>query len=86
MYCMPPNIGFPGTTYAYINSGMSIYNNNWCSSVSAQVHEVGHNLNVAHTGEGNDEYGDETGLMGIGYIADDTRACYKLRTCFNWDG
>jgi hypothetical protein len=43
MFCQPP-----GTTgwiaYAYINSWNSYYNNDWCRYVSAQLHEVGHNL------------------------------------------
>lgn len=46
MYCIPPGSS-PGTNwvaYAYINSWKSFYNNNWCSYVSVQMHEVGHNL------------------------------------------
>jgi hypothetical protein len=43
MFCQPG-----GTTgwiaYAYINSWNSYYNNNWCQYVSAQLHEVGHNI------------------------------------------
>lgn len=38
---------------------------------SAQMHELGHNLNFAHSGEGDEErdgknwqYEDETGMMG----------------------
>ncbi len=31
--------------------------------VSAQVHEVGHNLGLAHAGEGDFAYGDTTGMM-----------------------
>ena len=33
-------------------------------SVSAQMHELGHNLNLAHAGEGSDPYGDQSGMMG----------------------
>ena len=47
MYCMPPDT-FSGVAYAYINSWNSIYNDEWCSKLSAQMHEVGHNLNLGH--------------------------------------
>ena len=32
--------------------------------VSSTVHEVGHNLGLAHSGDGNLEYGDQSGMMG----------------------
>jgi hypothetical protein len=31
--------------------------------MSGQVHEVGHNLGLAHSGEGTVAYGDQTGMM-----------------------
>ena len=47
MYCLPPGT-FSGVAYAYIDSWNSIYNDEWCSKLSAQMHEVGHNLNLGH--------------------------------------
>ena len=47
MYCLPPGT-FDSVAYAYIDSWNSIYNDEWCSSLSAQMHEVGHNLNLGH--------------------------------------
>jgi len=32
--------------YAYVNSWLTVYNNNYCNYVSAQMHELGHNLNL----------------------------------------
>ena len=49
---------------AFLDSWDSIYNDVSCRSASTQVHEIGHNLNLDHSGDGNDEYEDETGLMG----------------------
>ena len=43
---------------------MSIYSDEWCSSVSAGMHEIGHTLALQHAGE-NAEYDDETGQMGF---------------------
>jgi hypothetical protein len=45
MYCLPPGT-FNGLAYAYLNGFRSVYNDSWCSSVSVQVHEMGHNLNL----------------------------------------
>jgi hypothetical protein len=42
-----------------MNSWMSVYKNDWCNYVSAQLHEVGHNLNLGHASEGSAEYGDQ---------------------------
>ena len=42
MYCLPPNTFVNGGIgYAYINSWNSVYNDNWCTYVSIQMHELG---------------------------------------------
>lgn len=43
MFCMPPGTGV-WLAYAFVNDQFSFYNNKWCSYVSGQLHEVGHNL------------------------------------------
>ena len=39
MYCLPPNT-MSGIAYAFVNSWMSVYSNQWCTYPSAQMHEV----------------------------------------------
>jgi hypothetical protein len=39
MYCLPTGV-MTGIAYAYINSWNSVYTNEWCNYVSAQMHEV----------------------------------------------
>ncbi len=39
MYCLPSGTML-GIAYAYINSWSSVFSNEWCSYVSAQMHEV----------------------------------------------
>jgi len=42
------------------------------------MHEVGNNINLAHSGEGGTEYADQSGMMGY--------SCSKLEgpvMCFN---
>eukprot|EP00536_Pseudo-nitzschia_multiseries_P003495 jgi/Psemu1/7912/gm1.7912_g len=81
MICMPPGVTVvnpqgavtdkytafvPGDKpYAFF---LSIYNDEWCTSLSAGMHEVGHNLGLNHAGENMNgifaQYEDETGMMG----------------------
>ena len=77
MFCIPPGTG-DWIAYAYINRFDSYFNDKWCSSVSTQVHEVGHNLGLAHSGEGSSSYGDQSGMMGFSYEMDDAP-----EMCFN---
>ena len=77
MYCLPPNT-MQGIAYATINSWNSVYSNEWCTYVSAQVHEIGHNLNLAHSNERGIEYDDRSGLMGFSYpFSDAPQMCFN---------
>eukprot|EP00536_Pseudo-nitzschia_multiseries_P014124 jgi/Psemu1/37652/gm1.37652_g len=92
LYCMPPGTG-DWVAYAFVNHKFSFYNNKWCSSVSSQLHEVGHNLGLGHSGEyewesdpesegGEDElvyksYADASGVMGFTYSRDDQQICFN---------
>jgi hypothetical protein len=71
MLCLPPGTMGSWIAFAYANHWLSIYNNQWCGRVSTQMHEIGHNLGLAHSGVGDDPYGDKSGWMGLSYIDDD---------------
>jgi hypothetical protein len=85
MICQPPGT-YKGSSdntgwlaYAWIDYHISVYNDYWCNSVSAQMHEVGHNLGLLHSGKkGGVEYADTSGMMGYSYNYDDIPAM-----CFN---
>ena len=49
-----------------------------CNYVSAQLHEIGHNLNLAHSNEGTTTYADQSGMMGYSYSSESSP-----RMCFN---
>jgi len=72
-----------GIAFAWINSWASVYANEWCHQYSAvQMHEVGHNLGLGHSGEGDisvgtNEYADQSGNMGFSYAEDDTYMCFN---------
>ena len=63
MICVPPGTAGSWIAYAYVDWYLSVYNNDWCNYVSAQMHEIGHNLNLGHSGEGTQEYGDQSGMV-----------------------
>ena len=46
MLCMPSGTMGNSIAYAYVNSWLSVYNDSWCDSPSAQVHEVRHILTL----------------------------------------
>jgi hypothetical protein len=60
MYCFPA--GTMHGAYAYVNHWMSVYSNKECESLSTQMHEMGHNLNLGHANE-KGSYKDETGMV-----------------------
>ena len=86
--CIPPGTSGGWIAYAYINHWLSVYNDRWCEYPSGQMHELGHNLNLAHSGEGA-TYDDQSGMMGYsvstapGSIT--LHACRVLRRSANLD-
>ncbi|KAL7449014.1 hypothetical protein ACHAWC_001121, partial [Mediolabrus comicus] len=78
MLCLPPGTSGGWIGYAYVNWYLSVFNDNWCTYLSIQMHEIGHNLNLAHSGEGTNQYGDQTAMMGYSYSQND-----GPKMCFN---
>lgn len=46
------------------------------------MHELGHNLGVAHASEGTDNYGDQTGFMGYSYSQDTQNMCFNAANMY----
>jgi len=69
MFVLDPSINL--LAYAYINWKYSVFQDLWAARPSALIHELGHNLGYLHSGEGNDQYGDQSGLMGYSYSSDE---------------
>ncbi|CAJ1954133.1 unnamed protein product [Cylindrotheca closterium] len=77
MYCLPKG-NYNGVGFAIMNGGLSVFNDKLCTSVSTQMHEIGHNLNLGHSGIGTEKYGDQSCMMGYSY-----RSSEAPKMCFN---
>jgi len=78
MVCIPPGTSGGWIAYAWLNWYLSVYNDVWCNFPSGQMHEIGHNLGLHHSGEGTAEYADQSGMMGYSYSSDE-----GPEMCFN---
>jgi hypothetical protein len=76
IFCFPPG-RYDFRAFAYANHKYTFYNNKWCGAVAAQMHEIGHNLGLGHSGGLLDPYGDGTGLMGINPGTRDVEICFN---------
>lgn len=73
---------FPANTFvanAEIGRPICVFSYQWLSSISAYMHEMGHNINLRHSGKGSSEpYGDNTGYMGVS-----NPKAYGPQKCYN---
>jgi len=73
MFCMPiGTISRANNSTNWVSSTTilgqySYYNQNFCTSLSAKMHEIGHNLGLQHSSEDVYEYGDQSCMMGSSY-------------------
>jgi len=77
LMCVPPGTG-NWVASAGMNHWRSQYNAEWCISLTATVHELGHTIGLLHSNENGVKYGDATGYMAKGY-----RDPYGPLRCFN---
>jgi len=77
MFCVPPGV-WDWSASANVGLKFTWYNNNACNLPSFQMHEVGHNLGLDHSGiDGKGKYADRMGYMGSSDRREDTRKCYN---------
>ena len=75
--CVPSGTG-SWVASAGVRHWRTQFNNEWTRSLSANMHELGHNIGLLHANQNREEYADSTGYMGRSY----THARWPLR-CFN---
>eukprot|EP00532_Pseudo-nitzschia_australis_P017930 CAMPEP_0168311256 /NCGR_PEP_ID=MMETSP0142_2-20121227/67271_1 /TAXON_ID=44445 /ORGANISM="Pseudo-nitzschia australis, Strain 10249 10 AB" /LENGTH=720 /DNA_ID=CAMNT_0008264151 /DNA_START=333 /DNA_END=2492 /DNA_ORIENTATION=+ len=80
-FVFPPGSVGSWVASAYTTGKFSFYNNEAGSGVAFQVHEVGHNLGLAHSGAST-EYNDKTGMMGSSFGDDDFYMCFNPAKSF----
>ena len=71
MYAIPPGTADSWIAFGYFNYFLTVYNDNWATTVSSQMHEIGHNFYLNHSSEGGNSYADQQGMMGYSYNQDD---------------
>ncbi len=73
---------FPANTFvanAEIGRSICVFSYQWMASISAYMHEMGHNMYLRHSGRGSSEpYGDNTGYMGVS-----SSQAYAPQKCYN---
>lgn len=65
MIIMQPTVNLTGAAaYAWINHWLSVYKDTYSSQVMVQMHELGHNLGMYHSGQGTATYLDHSCMIG----------------------
>jgi Gametolysin peptidase M11 len=78
LMCLPPGTGdWAGS--AGIGHYRAQFNNEWCLSLTATVHELGHTMGLIHSNMNGQPYADTTGYMAGGYVH---ASFYVLSTLF----
>jgi len=66
MFCAPPGTG-DWVAAAGLNHWRAQFNDAWCRSMTATMHELGHTIGLVHANKNGVKYGDTTGIMSKSY-------------------
>lgn len=81
VFCYPKNSPGEWLASASLHGWRAMFNDGWCGSLSAAMHEIGHTVGLLHSGKSdteNWEYSDTTGYMGYSILSSNTP-----HKCFN---
>lgn len=75
--CLPPGTGNYAAR-AGVNHWRAHFNNEWCLSLTATMHEIGHLMGLQHSSSNGKQFEDYTGYMAAGYPnANWPQKCYN---------
>jgi Gametolysin peptidase M11 len=81
VFCYPKNSPGEWLASASLHGWRAMFNDGWCGSLSAAMHEIGHTVGLLHSGKSDTEkweYSDTTGYMGYSILSSNTP-----HKCFN---
>jgi len=88
LYVLPSRLERGGDAFAYAGGYLSVFYDTIIRSNIIQMHELGHNFNMAHSGEGTNAYGDGTCVMAraASYEHDNPQYCFNAAKSwwFGW--
>jgi hypothetical protein len=64
VFCYPSKSPGSWIASASLNYWRATFNNQFCVSLSAGMHEIGHTIGLLHSAKGLDDYADTTGYLG----------------------
>jgi hypothetical protein len=82
LFCLPPGTGNWAAS-AGVNHWRAQFNNDWCTSLSGTMHELGHTMGLLHARANGVDYADRSGYMGSGYT-DETYPQKAFNGYNNW--
>jgi hypothetical protein len=77
-FCIPEGTQRGFIAFSYVDSWKATFSGDWCTSLSATVHEFGHILGLGHSHIVSPDYGDESCYMSLG-----TKLSSSPRQSFN---
>ena len=79
LHVIPDEANWGGAAaWAYLPGKVSAFQDSYANRMGVQMHEIGHNLGMQHSGKGSNQYNDHSCLMGNPSYSDD-----GPQICFN---
>jgi hypothetical protein len=80
LFCTPRGPG-SWVASAGMNHWRAQFHDDWCLSLTATMHEIGHTIGLVHANENGTKYGDKTGIMTKSFRQTDwPRRCFDGRS------
>lgn len=84
IFCTPRDPDATWVAAAGLNHWRVQFHDEWCLSLTAMMHELGHTLGLTHANKMGEPYGDRTGVMARSFrTVDGPRRCFDGRSHYH---